>query len=60
MRIPEIPTKPWESIAVDFIMGLPPLKDPITGIVYTSAIIIMCKITKYMIIILTLANLTAE
>jgi hypothetical protein len=60
MRIPEIPTKPWESIAVDFIMGLPPLKDLITRIVYTSAIIIVCKMMKYTIIILMPANLTTE
>jgi hypothetical protein len=58
--IPKIPIKPWESITIDFIMGLLLSKDLITGIVYTNMIIIICKITKYMIIRLTPATLTAE
>jgi hypothetical protein len=41
-------------------MGLPPSKDPITGIAYTNAIIVMCKMMKYIIIRPTPANLTAE
>jgi hypothetical protein len=41
-------------------MGLPPSKDPITGIVYTNTIIIMCKMTKYTIIRPTPATLTTK
>jgi hypothetical protein len=60
MRIPEILTKPWESIAINFIIGLLLLRDLITRVAYTNAIIIIYKITKYTIIRPTLANLTTE
>jgi hypothetical protein len=41
-------------------MGLLLLRDLITGVTYTNAIIIVCKMTKYMIIRPTLVNLTTK
>lgn len=60
MQLPETPKKPWENITVDFIQGLPESKDPITGIRYTDAIVIVDRLTKYVIIRPTPKNLTAE
>jgi hypothetical protein len=60
MQLPNIPEKPWESITVDFIQGLPESKDPITGIRYTDAIVIVDRLTKYVIMRPTPKELTAE
>jgi hypothetical protein len=50
MQINETPKKAWNHITVDFIQGLPPSKDPITGITYTDTMITVCKLTKYTIL----------
>jgi hypothetical protein len=60
MQLPETPQTPWENITVDFIQGLPESKDPITGLRYTEAIVIVDRLTKYVIIRPTPKNLTAE
>jgi hypothetical protein len=60
MTLPEIPRKPWESITVDFLQNLPESKDPITGLRYTEAIVIVDRLTKYVIIKATPKDLTAE
>jgi hypothetical protein len=60
MNIMDTPTQAWESITVDFIQGLPQSKDPVTGIIYTDAIIIVDRLTKYIILSPTLKDMTAE
>lgn len=60
MNVPRTPTKAWEIITVDFMQGLPESKDPITGIRYTDAIVIVDKLTKYVIIKPTRKDMTAQ
>jgi hypothetical protein len=60
MQLLDIPEKPWESITVDFIQGLPESKDPIIGIQYTNTIVIVNRLTKYIIIQPAPKELTAE
>ena len=59
MKIPETPTKAWQHITIDFIQGLPESRDPISGIAYTNAIVIVDKLTKYVIMKPVPKNLTA-
>jgi hypothetical protein len=47
MQAPDIPSKPFESIAMDFITNLPPSKDPVTGVVYDSIFVIVDRYTKF-------------
>lgn len=44
MQIPEPPTRAWQKMTADFIS-----KDPLTGIIYTVALIVVDRLTKYMI-----------
>jgi len=37
----------WKSIALDFIVKLPLLKDPLTGVEYDSILVITDRLTKY-------------
>jgi hypothetical protein len=60
MQLPETPDAPWKSITVDFIQGLPESKDPITGLRYTEAIVIVDRLTKYVIIRPVPKDMTAE
>ena len=55
-----IPGKPWKSIQWDFIVKLPPSKDPIIGVVYNSILVIVERLTKYMICIPYKESSTAE
>ncbi|CAG8982228.1 hypothetical protein HYALB_00013966 [Hymenoscyphus albidus] len=45
-----IPPTPWKSISWDFIVKLPKSKDPMTGVEYDSILVIMERLTKYMIL----------
>jgi hypothetical protein len=49
MQVMEPPTKPWETITMDFITKLPPSKDPVLGVTYDSIWVIVDKLTKYAI-----------
>ena len=42
----EPPGQPWEDISMDFITGLPPSKDPVTGLVYNGITVVVCRLTK--------------
>jgi hypothetical protein len=37
----------WKSLALDFIVKLPPSKDPLTGVEYNSILVIIERLTKY-------------
>ena len=50
----------WENLIVDFIQGLLELKDLITGLWYTEIIVIIDRLTKYVIIKPMPKDLTAE
>lgn len=56
----EILNKIWKSITIDFIQGLPQFKELITEAVYTDIIIVVNQLIKYIILQLTLKNITAE
>ena len=60
MQLPNIPKEPWENLTVDFVQGLPESKDPITGLRYTEIIVIVDRLTKYVIMKPTPKDLTAE
>jgi hypothetical protein len=44
-----LPTPPaaWKSVAWDFIVKLPLSKEPMTGVVYNSILVIVDRLTKY-------------
>jgi hypothetical protein len=44
--------KAWSLITIDFIVKLPPLKDPLTGIVYNSILVINNRLIKFVRLIL--------
>lgn len=43
----EPPTTPWESIAMDFIVKLPPLKDSSNQAIFDSIWVVVDRFTKY-------------
>ena len=47
----DIPTTPWDDIAMDFVTGLPESKDPVTELKYNAILVIVCRLTKYAIFI---------
>jgi hypothetical protein len=55
-----IPDRLWKMISWDFVVKLPPSKDPLTGVVYDAILVIMERLTKYMILILYQESSTAE
>jgi transposase InsO family protein/murein DD-endopeptidase MepM/ murein hydrolase activator NlpD len=42
-----VPEGPWQSISLDFIVKLPPSKEPLTGVRYDSILVIVDRFTKY-------------
>jgi transposase InsO family protein len=46
IRQPAIPEGPWQSVTMDFIVKLPPSKDPVTGVEYDSILNINDRFTK--------------
>ena len=47
LQTPTVPDGAWEKIAADFIVKLPPSKEPLTGVTYDSIIVIVDLLTKY-------------
>jgi hypothetical protein len=43
----QVPTKPWQSVAVDFIVKLPPSADPVTKESYDGIMVVTDRFTKY-------------
>ena len=42
-----LPNQAWSLIALDFVIKLPLLKEPLTGISYDSILVIVDRLTKY-------------
>jgi transposase InsO family protein len=42
----EIPSRPWEDIAMDFITDLPWSEDPVTGYKYNAICNVVCRFSK--------------
>jgi hypothetical protein len=47
LKSPPTPNGAWKSIALDFIVKLPPSKEPMTNVVYDSILVITDRLTKY-------------
>ena len=47
----------WKSIALDFVVGLPLSRDPITGLEYDSICVVTDRFTKYAYIVLVLGTI---
>jgi len=47
LKSPPTPKGAWKSIALDFIVKLPLLKDPLIGVEYDSILVITDRLTKY-------------
>jgi transposase InsO family protein len=60
MGIIQVPERPWKTISWDFIVKLPPSKDLVTGVAYDAILVIMERLTKYMILVLYQESSTAE
>jgi hypothetical protein len=56
----EIPSRPWQSIGMDWITKLPKSKDPLTGTAYDSVWVIVCRLTKLGYFIPYLESSTTE
>ena len=42
-----VPDKPWQSVAMDFIVKLPESTDPVTGEGYDSILVVVDRFTKF-------------
>jgi hypothetical protein len=51
LQTPEHNERAWAQIAMDFIVKLPPLKEPLTGVTYDSILTINDSLTKYIYLI---------
>lgn len=47
LKSPPTPNRVWSSIALDFIVKLPPSKEPMIGFVSDSIIVVTDRLTKY-------------
>jgi hypothetical protein len=47
LKSPPTPNRAWASIAWDFVVKLPPSKEPMTNVVYDSILVITDRLTKY-------------
>jgi hypothetical protein len=56
----ELPGQPWEDISMDFITGLPPSADPVTGQTYDGICVVVCRLTKAIELIPYRKDWTAE
>jgi hypothetical protein len=60
MQISEKPNRPWETIALDWIVKLPKSKEPMTGTKYDSILVITDQLTKYGLFVPYMESSTAE
>jgi hypothetical protein len=42
----QVPTRPWESVTMDFIVKLPKSREPVTGVEYDSIMTVVDRFTK--------------
>jgi hypothetical protein len=47
LQLLQVPTKLWQSVAIDFIVKLPPSADPVTNESYDGIIVVTDRFTKY-------------
>ena len=59
MQAIELPSEPWADISMDFVTGLPVLRDPATNVGYNAIFNVNCRFTKEAEFILFRHNYTA-
>ena len=47
LKSPKVADKAWKSVAMDFIVKLPPSREPLTNIRYDAILVITCRNSKY-------------
>jgi hypothetical protein len=47
LRPPPTSNKAWKSISFDFIVKLPPSKEPMTGVIFDAIWVVIDRLTKY-------------
>jgi transposase InsO family protein len=60
MEAVQVPEQPWSSISWDFIGPLPESEEPVTRVKYDMILIIMERLTKYMVLVPFRSNYTAQ
>jgi len=55
-----VPDRAWKSVSMDFIVKLPPSKEPATGTIYDSIWVIIERLTKYAHFLPFREDITAE
>jgi len=55
-----LPEAPWESIAFDFVTGLPPSTHPVDGTIYDAILVIVDRFTKMTYLRACRITITAE
>ena len=55
-----MPDKPWKSISMDFVVKLPKSREDWTENEYDSILVVVCRLTKYVYIILYKEASTVE
>ena len=60
IKLLETLLRPWKSIALDFVVGLPLLKDPIIRLEYDSICVVTDRFTKYAYMVLVLGTMDAD
>ena len=54
------PDRPWHTVTMDFIIGLPPSEEPLTGTKYDSILVLVDRLTKYCYFVPHLTTATVE
>jgi hypothetical protein len=60
MQIHQQPTKPFQFVGIDWIVGLPKSKEPLTNKEYDSIMVVVDRLTKFAYFIPYLTTSTAE
>ena len=60
IKSPDTPNRAWKSVAFDFIVKLPPSKEPIIHTIYDSIWVVTDRTTKYGYFLLYKESSTAE
>ena len=60
LQSPEVPEKAWQSIALDFVTGLPESEEPLTETRYDSIMVVNDRLTKYAYMIPFLKKANAQ
>jgi hypothetical protein len=47
LQLLQVPTRPWQSVAIDFIVKLPLSADPVTKETYDGIIVVTDRFSKY-------------